>query len=131
MNSWSIIGRLGRDAQSRALPSGDEICEFSVALNHGWGDRQRTNWVRAKLWGRLATSGIVPFLKTGLQVGLVGNLELVEWELESENKSLLVLNVKQIDLLGGGQNQNGATKKVEPAQKVPFDSDDTYDDIPF
>lgn len=130
MNSWSIIGRLGRDAEIKYLPSGELLCEISVAVNHGYGDGKRTNWVRGKLWGRLAESRLIPKLKRGVQVGLVGALELVEWEKNGTNKSLLILNIKQIDLLGGevGREIGHADKA---ASKSPFHADDGFDDIPF
>ena len=54
-----IVGRLGADPESRFTPAGDQVTNFSVAVNTRWTDkdeeaREKVTWYRIACWGRLA-----------------------------------------------------------------------------
>lgn len=54
-----FVGRLGADPESRFTPAGDQVTNFSVAVNTHWTDkagepRDRVSWYRVACWGRLA-----------------------------------------------------------------------------
>ena len=52
MYSTTIVaGRVGRDAELRATPSGDSVLSFSLAEDRGYGDNKRTVWHTVSLWG--------------------------------------------------------------------------------
>ena len=40
LNKAIIIGNLTRDPEMRALPSGIQVCSFSVATNRVWKDKE-------------------------------------------------------------------------------------------
>ena len=57
--SLSFIGRLGADPETRFTPAGDQVTNFSVAVNTRWTDKagephDRVSWYRVACWGRLA-----------------------------------------------------------------------------
>ena len=39
LNSCSFIGRLGRDPETRYMPNGDAVCNFSIAVSESWKDK--------------------------------------------------------------------------------------------
>lgn len=53
------LARLGKDAEVRYAPSGDAVCNLSLAVNYGKRDdagNQPTQWINASLWGKRAES---------------------------------------------------------------------------
>jgi single-stranded DNA-binding protein len=50
MITATVAGRLGADAQMREV-GGEDLCEFSVAVDERVKGEKRTTWVRCTLWG--------------------------------------------------------------------------------
>jgi single-strand DNA-binding protein len=73
-----IAGNLGRDPEMRYLPSGQAVCNFSVATNRQYtnSDGQQikeTTWFRISSWGRLAEI-CNQYLRQGSKVLVEGRL---------------------------------------------------------
>ncbi len=61
------LARLGRDAELRTIPSGESVCNLSLAVNYGRKDadgNRPTQWIDATLWGK-AAEALAPYLKKG------------------------------------------------------------------
>ena len=74
-----LIGRLGRDPESRFLPDGTPVTTFSVATDRRWTDangqqQSKTVWFRVVAWRRLA--------ETCNQYLSKGQLVMVEGEVQ-------------------------------------------------
>jgi single-strand DNA-binding protein len=50
----TIIGRLGKDPESRFTSTGKQVAVFSVATDTGYGDFKKTVWFRVAAWEKLA-----------------------------------------------------------------------------
>lgn len=111
MNLFTFTGNLGKDAEVKYTPSGSAICEFSVAVKSGYGDKVKTNWVRCALFGKRAEGGLPPYLVKGTQVAVSGELELQEWENQNGKGAALSVKVNEIDLIGGNQGQQNAPQQ--------------------
>lgn len=101
MNNWNITGNLGNPAEVKILSTGTTVCEFSVAVKSGYGDKEKTNWVKCSLFGKKAEGRLPEFLQKGTQVAINGELELQKWD----GGSGLALRVNELDLIGGNQSQ--------------------------
>ena len=143
MNVFSFTGNLGQDAEQRHTANGDAIVSFSVAVRSGYGEREKTMWVRCGLFGRRGES-LFQYLKKGQQVAVTGELSLSNWaDREGIQRSSLELRVNDVTLIGkrddsGAQNTNHAPRQPSqrtqaPRQQSPrSDSfDDIDDSIPF
>ena len=58
LNRVQLIGRLGRDPESKFTPTGKKVATFSVAVSSRWkdkngGTKESTEWVNIEAWGRL------------------------------------------------------------------------------
>ena len=128
LNSWSFIGRIGKEAEEKFTPGGDAIVSFSVAVDSGFGDKKVTTWVRATMWGKRG-SAVKDYLLKGTQVGIVGEVTLREFTNKDGNKqSSLEVRVNDLTLLGGkkeGESQS------QPAQKQSGSFDNVDEEIPF
>lgn len=90
VNKVILVGRLGRDPETRYTASGQQVCHFSVATDENFKDRsgewqKRTEWHRISMWGPLAERA-QKFLKRGSLVYLEGKIRTSQWDDRSGNK---------------------------------------------
>ncbi len=57
LNKATIIGHLGRDPETRYLPSGEAVTNFSVATSETWKDKPTGERKEATEWHRISTFG--------------------------------------------------------------------------
>lgn len=123
MNNWNFTGNLGNPAEVKTLPSGSTVCEFSVAVKSGYGDKEKTNWARCAMFGKKAEGQLPSYLQKGTQVAISGELELQEWEGQSGKGAALSVRVENLDLIGGkpqGKSQGAQnTQGYAPQQNAP------------
>ena len=79
MNNLCLTGNLGNDCRINQV-SGTTVCNFSVAMKAGFGDRAQTIWVDCALWGKAAEGKLPEYLKKGQQVAVSGELSTREHE---------------------------------------------------
>jgi single-strand DNA-binding protein len=128
-NVFSFTGTVGSDAEVRYAPSGVAVLNVTVANNVGFGDKQKTNWVRVVLFGKRAESNLKDYLKKGQPVFVSGELTQSEYKAnDGTTKFSLELNANIIDLVGGRKDVS-APQRPAPARQVA--ADDFNDDIPF
>ena len=130
MNSITIAGQLGKDAETRALPDGTPILSFSVADSQGRD--KATIWWNCALFGKRAES-LAPYLTKGTSVTVVGTVTEREYTDKDGNKrKSMDVRVQDVALQGG--KRDAAPAAPRPAQKpVPeaFGFDDMDSDLPF
>jgi single-strand DNA-binding protein len=130
MNIISFTGNLGRDVEVRVTPSGVSVANFSVPIKSGYGDNEKTSWVRCSIIGKRAEGGLIQYLKKGQLVGISGELSVNTYtNKEGQEKTSVEVFVKEIDLLGSKNNQSADNFSSAPAQ--PKAPDDFDGDIPF
>lgn len=78
-NVFSGVCTVGRDAEVRYLPSGQAILTVTAANNVGFGDKQKTNWLRATVWGKRAEGELKNYLLKGQQIFISGELTTSEF----------------------------------------------------
>jgi single-strand DNA-binding protein len=126
----SGVGRLTRDAEEK------KVGEFSLAKLSIASDRRvkrKGEWTKeasfydCDLWGK---AGLIPYLKKGTQVFIVGELVQDSWEKDGKKYNKLKIDVQQIELLGG-KKDNASPAPVNPPNS--FKDDNPFDDssIPF
>ena len=130
-NVFSFVGTVGQDAQVTILASGTTVLNVSVANNIGFGDKQKTMWIRVALFGKRAEGSLKDYLKKGQQVFVSGELSTREWTDKDGNMMAnfeLMANV--IDLVGGRRGSSGSNYGQQ--EQYPATTKIDYDyDIPF
>lgn len=131
MNIFSFTGNLGKDCRI-GTAGNSTVCNFSVAVKSGFGDKEQTNWIDCALWGKQAESRLPEYLTKGQQIAVSGELGTRE----HEGKTYLTCRVNSIDLVGGKSEHAQQSQPIAPAhqqatkpQQTPVDDFD--DDIPF
>jgi single-strand DNA-binding protein len=84
VNKVILVGRLGKDPETRYTSGGQAVCNFSMATDESFKDRngerqKRTEWHRIVLWGKLAEIA-QQYLKKGMQVYIEGRIQSRQWD---------------------------------------------------
>ncbi|MFZ5909763.1 MAG: single-stranded DNA-binding protein [Chloroflexota bacterium] len=90
LNRVQLIGRLGKDPESRFTPTGKRVTTFNLAINNRWktkeGDaKEYTEWIHIEAWGRLGEI-CQEYLKKGSLVYVEGRLKTDRYEDKGEAK---------------------------------------------
>ena len=89
LNRVQLIGRLGKDPESKFTPTGKKVAHFSVAVSQRWktsGEtKEYTEWVNIEAWGRLGEV-CQEYLKKGSLVYLEGRLKTEKYEEKGDTK---------------------------------------------
>ena len=140
INKVIIVGNLGADPDSRAMPSGNAVTNISVATSESWNDRdtgeqqEKTEWHRVVFFNRLAEIA-AQYLKKGSQVYVEGKLQTRKWEDKEGNErwtTEIVANQMQMlgDRMSGDISNDNASSSQSSSDndnpEIEFD-----DDIPF
>ena len=107
INKVILIGNLGADPETRAMPSGSTVANLRVATSESWRDKQtgeqqeRTEWHRVALFGRLAEIA-GEYLKKGSQVYIEGSLRTRKWQDKQGNDRYSTEIIgDELQMLGG------------------------------
>jgi single-strand DNA-binding protein len=79
LNRVQLIGRLGKDPESKFTPTGKKVTHFSIAISNRWKSKdgeakEYTEWVYIEAWGRLGEI-CGEYLKKGSLVFVEGRLK--------------------------------------------------------
>ena len=134
MNSITVAGQLGRDAELRYLPNGDAVAGFSVADSQG--KDKPTIWWNCQIFGKRAES-LSQYLTKGQSVTVSGNItERMYTDKTGAERKSQEIRVNDIALQGGRKEEPAFKKPSQDAAKArqlaPAGGfDDMSDDIPF
>jgi single-strand DNA-binding protein len=107
VNKVILIGNLGADPETRAMPSGASVANLRIATTENWKDRtsgenqERTEWHRVALFGKLAEIAS-EYLRKGSQVYIEGSLRTRKWQDKQGNERYTTEIVgNEMQMLGG------------------------------
>lgn len=107
VNKVIIVGNLGRDPEIRYAPSGDAICNVSIATTDTWRDKQTgekresTEWHRVVFFGKLAEIA-GQYLKKGRPVYVEGSLRTRKWQDQNgQERYTTEIRANEMQMLGG------------------------------
>lgn len=128
VNKVIIVGSLGNDPEVRANQSGSTVCNFNVATNEEWRDKQgekqsKTEWHRIVVWGKLAEI-CGQYLTKGSQVYLEGKIQTRQWEKDGVKQYTTEIVASEMQILGSKGDKPAVSR--QPSQG--FGDDET---IPF
>ena len=139
LNTCTLSGNLGNDAEVRYTPGGMAITSFSLAVNRRrkqqdgtYGDE--TSWVDCTMFGKrgesLQANG---YLHRGARLAIVGHLKMSAWEADGKRHRKLEVIVDNIV----GMTSYKQPQAQQPCQPQPAPAPEGYaagvydEDIPF
>ena len=140
INKVILVGNVGKDPETRYMPNGKAVTNFSIATSDGWTDKQtgdkqeRTEWHNVVLFEKLAEIAS-QYLRKGSQVYIEGSLRTRKWQ-DKEGKDRYTTEIvgREMQMLGGrsGSAGGGSSESSAPASSSPPADDGGFDDdIPF
>ena len=111
-NRVQILGNLGHNPEIRYTSSGQAVCNFSVATNESWIDKQgqqqeRATWLKIVVWGAQGET-CAKYLSKGREVFVEGSLRSHTYE-DKENVKRTVMEVIATRVHFIGPNPNDKT----------------------
>jgi single-strand DNA-binding protein len=150
INKVILVGNLGKDPETRYMPSGSAVTNLTLATSEAWKDKQsgeqqeRTEWHKVAMFGRLAEIA-AEYLRKGSQVYIEGKLRTRKWQdKEGKDRWTTEIVADEMQMLGGkgggagagagmgagaaAGGSSGGRAAVNDSGAPPGDFDD---DIPF
>ena len=130
----TILGRLGRDPELKQLDNG-AVLNFSLATDHGFGQKKETMWVRCAIFGKRADT-LAQYLEKGSQVLVQGELFTRTWEKKDGTMATeLECRVSELEFAGSKSDSHQSPQDShQPAAKqspAPRGGGVVDDDVPF
>jgi single-strand DNA-binding protein len=134
VNKVILVGRLGRDPETRFTGGGVAVANFSIATDETFkdknGERQkRTEWHKIIVWGKQAEIAQT-YLKKGALIFVEGRIQSREWEKDGEKHRSFEIVANNFRMLEGKKSdgKNGELS-LPPETQAAFVASD--EDIPF
>jgi single-strand DNA-binding protein len=150
VNKVILVGNLGKDPETRYMPSGSAVTNLRVATSESWKDKttgeqtERTEWHAVAMFGRLAEIA-AEYLRKGSKVYIEGKLRTRKWQDKTSGQDrytteIIADEMQMLDSKGGGGGMGAGSSSNAPArQSAVADADsgppsgggEFDDDIPF
>lgn len=133
-NKVLIAGRLTRDPELKALPSGKQVCNFSLATSHSYknGDGKQvetTEYHNVVVFGAAAENS-ARFLTKGALALVEGRLQTRSWDRDGQKQYRTEILADKVQF---GPRLSGSSDRAVVAPAVPDYPEEEInpDDIPF
>ena len=151
VNKVTLIGNLGNDPEMKALPSGNQVANLSIATTDSWRDRnsgemqERTEWHRVVCFERLAEI-CGQYLRKGSRIYIEGSLRTRSWEQDGQKRYTTEIIGREMMMLDGRgdadmtsrapaqsrpQSESAPQHAVTPPVSQPMPDPNIDDEIPF
>lgn len=125
LNKVILIGNLGRDPETRYAPSGDAICNVTIATTETWKDKQsgekreQTEWHRVVFFGRLAEIA-AQYLRKGSQVYVEGRLQTRKWQgQDGQDRYTTEIRADEMKMLGSRSGGDAPMRQADSGYDAP------------
>ncbi len=124
LNSILLEGNLVRDPESKTLPSGSEVCNFSIAADRFYkpaeGELEKeVSYFDVEAWARLGTA-CAQNLKKGRGVRVVGRLKQDRWtDPEGKTKSKVKIVAEHVEFKPVKKDAAQSQEDMAPAEPAP------------
>jgi len=121
LNRVQLIGRLGKDPETRFTPNGRNVTSFRVAVDRRWRSsegevKEATDWFNVDAWGRLGEI-CQEYLNKGSLVYLEGRLQTDRYEKDGETRYITKVIAQQMQMLD--RREKEAEPEIDLEEALP------------
>ena len=101
MNKAFLVGNLTRDPELSTIPNGTAVCKFSIAVNRRFSNQEgtrETDFFNIIVWRALGEN-CAKYLKKGSKVGIVGRIQIREYEQDGVKKYFTEIIADEVEFL--------------------------------
>lgn len=139
------LGRLTRDPVTRKTQKGEDVCNFCIAVDDGFGDKKQTDYINCTAWKHSAKY-VGNYVRKGDQVHIVGKIKNKVYDAKDGTKRTeIYINVTDVTKTSGEKVTKKSTDQQtsnthnqdadEETDTLNIDSDDLSeiddDTLPF
>ncbi len=122
LNRVQLIGRLGKDPDSRKTPKGTTYTTFSLAVDRKWKDKkgelhQEADWFNVEAWGKLGEI-CQKYLAKGKLVYLEGRLRTRKYEHEGNTRYFTTVVLSTLQMLERKAKETGLEEVEESEEEI-------------
>lgn len=130
INKAILMGRLTRDPVIRHTDSGKAVCNFTVAIDNGYGEEKSADFISCVAWNKTAEF-VDKYFAKGRMIIVVGRIRTRTWE-DRDGKKNYVTEVIASEVAFGESKKDAATNSAgHTAAGDDFTPIDSDDDLPF
>lgn len=130
INKAILMGRLTRDPVIRHTDSGKAVCNFTVAIDNGYGEEKSADFISCVAWNKTAEF-VDKYFAKGRMIIVVGRIQTRTWE-DRDGKKNYVTEVIASEVAFGESKKDAATNSAgHTAAGDDFTPIDSNDDLPF
>ena len=121
LNKVVLIGRLTKDPDLRYTNNEKAVCTFSLAVDSGWGDNKRTDYINIVVWGKPGENA-GKYLAKGKMAAVDGRLQIRSYDDKEGNKRYVTEVVADKVVFLSPVNAEKANESAEPwpEEDYPF-----------
>ena len=130
-NRWIGTGRTTKDWELRTTPTGTTIARNSLAVDSGYGDNKRTDFINLVAFGKTAEN-LEKYGFKGQKLLVEGRLQIGSYEKDGVKHSTTDIIIDRSEFLSfKDNNASGAEKSVKQTEISGFAALDENEFVPF
>jgi single-strand DNA-binding protein len=131
VNKVILVGRVGKDPESKTFDNGNTLANFTLATSEHWKDKNNGEKKEATEWHNVQVSGglskvAMDYVKKGDLIYIEGSIKTRSYEKDGQTKYIMSINATEMKMLGG---RTQATNAPTPSQTPQPQTEE--DDLPF
>jgi len=131
MNLVVLVGRLTRDPEVKMLNGDKTVATFSIAVDSGYGDKKKTDFVPIVVWNKLAEVCGNNITK-GRKILVEGRLQIRDYvDGDGVKKRVAEVVAQNVEFLDSKQTAQGAQAAPAAAKSGQTDMSDFGRDIKY
>lgn len=135
VNKVILVGRVGKDAEVRAIQGGGKVANITLATTEKYKDKEETEWHNVVLWNNLAEIA-EKYVKKGQLLYIEGKIKTEKYKTQDgSEKSSTRIYASSMQMLGGKSDNQPATPPRVPLYQqttpIPAAGEPEEDDFPF
>lgn len=115
MNRVVLVGRLTRDPEVRALPTGNSVATFTLAINRNFKNKEGNidaDFINISVFGRQAEN-VGKYVSKGSQIGVEGRIQSRSYDAQDGTKRYVTdVVADNVEFMGSARNNNDNSAPV-------------------
>lgn len=109
INSCTFTGNIVRDAEIKYTSQGLAICNFSIAVNKKFKDKEYTSFFSFTIFGKFGEA-VSQYLVKGLGVAIEAEAKQDTWEQDGNKRSAIKFTVNNLKMFGNRNSSSGGNQ---------------------
>ncbi len=132
LNKVQLIGRLGKDPETKTLSTGSMVCNLTLATTEKWTDKsgekqEATEWHNVAVWGKLADL-CNKYLSKGSMIYVEGKIKTEVYEKDGQKKYTTRIIASSVQFLVTKRQDEQPSQEYRTTEGLPNFADQ---DVPF